>query len=252
MSHSVSGAIVSTSPTEDEIERDFKLVVEQLVAISITWKLNANQESRLEARSSASSLQRRNRIDVAGGDKRGTLSQVGGDKRRLHSVLCERRSSLLERRTIGTDLVVARFSATRSTQSVAIPSSHLSNTLILVELDLPERSHLQPNRSDTDLIENAGNMRILRRGAKNIPHTQEHRAGVFARGNSKDLIFAVFQAEAGCVSLLHHTRVLQGSGSTRTTKARPSVPSVHTGTRTVTTTVSHTLEWHGITSPTCE
>lgn len=244
MSHSVSGSVISTSTTEDEIKRDFKLVIEELVAIGLAWELNANQESRLEAWSSTGSLQRRNLLDIAGRDKRSAFSQVGGNKRRLHSVLSERRSTLLEGRTIGTNLVVARLSIiASSTQTVTIPSSHLGKTLVLIELNLPERSHLQPDRSDTDLIKNASNMRILRCGAKNIPHTQEHRAGFFATSNDKGHIFAVFQAEAGCVSLLHHTRVLQRSSSTRTTKARPSVPSVHTGTRTVTTTVSHTLKW---------
>lgn len=252
MSHSVSGSVISTSPAEDEIKRDFKLVVEELVAIGLAWELNANQESRLEAWSGTGSLQRRNLLDIAGRDKRGTLSQISSNKRSLHRVLSERRSTLLERRAIRTDLIVARLGVTRSTQAVTIPSSNLSKTLILIELDLPERGHLQPDRSDTDLIKNASNMCILRCRAKNIPHTQVHRAGLFARGNSKDLIFAVFQTEAGCVSLLHHARVLQGSGTTRTTKARPSVPSVHTGTRTVTTTVSHTLEWCWTQSLTCE
>lgn len=195
-------SVISASTAEHEVKRNLKLVRECLRAISTSRKLNTNKPSRLESRRSTSSLQRRDLINIAGGNKRGTLSQIGGNERGRDRILCKRRSSLLERRAIRTNLIEIRSSITRSANTIAVPSSHLADTLSLVSRNLPKGHHLQPYCGNPNLVKQAGNMRILRRGSKNFPHTQVHRAGGALVRDNELFRSAVFQAKAGKITLL--------------------------------------------------
>lgn len=246
MNHSRSNnTVIITSAAERKVKHNFNLIRINSTSLRRGGRdLDAYQEDRME-KVVLAVLPRDQILYGTGGNERCALLQVSGNNRRVNTVLGEGSSSLLIRRPVRTDLLISRglrFSSI-SLDTITIPRSDLSHTLIIIDTNLVGWYQLKPNSVDLHFIKQAREVRVLGNLPQNFNHVQEGTTSSFTSTHRKLKISAILQAEPRQISLLKSSGKVRHSRTTGAVETRTPVPSVGTGSGTTVTTVGHFWEW---------
>lgn len=240
--------VVVASATEREVKGYLSLIGEGgRRAFNSRRNLNTDQEGRMEKAKMRTLVVRLSYAYCTGGEVSCTLLHIGGDDRRVDTVLGKGGGGLLVRRAIRTDLLESRvvISPIANISAVTIPSSHLGHARVVICRHLPSRDQLNFDSVDLHLVKQTSEVLILGDLTQDRGHLQNRSTGKCTRSNLDGNFSPILQAETRQVALLRHHGKVHHRRTTSTTEAGTPVPSVGTTSRATVTTVCHFWEWYG-------